>query len=719
MATPSTATPDAPSLARRVYALKKDPTLEVRCGSTPDMVRGEFRIDVSKPLPSLSDEFADAYEARDVRTEPSDPRPDGTLYALVMKNRRPTRLKTMNRLCGIEIPHFSSLYAHEILPFSAAKGGMRMALILRRPVGESLAAYIEKHGPQSERDVENFIVRPLHEALSIIQERGALHGGVNPHNIYVTPGRRITLRECFTRHCGAGQPDSYECAVRAGLPDYAKGETGAENADYYALGALAACALKGEVAVHPSEYERQYVDLADAKCAVGGYALLRGKLRLSQRFEDFLRGTLNENPRFVWSSRETQEWIAGRRFNLLAPKMPLKLARPIMFNGHKYHNLRHLCYGFAKNWEEAKLFVAHSDSVRWLERSIDNDAVTEKLFILQARFEPEEQRAVPKTPEEKTPAPFVMKRNDEVLAQLLFLLDPESPACVKQYRLHVSALGETLAEAFLSDDAGLRDAAAAALNVSLLSAWTEQQPEYRIVGMEDAIFALRRLVAVIHNPENIYGLPRALYDLHPGVPCLDPIFANNYVLCAEEALLAFNAPGATPDYANLSAHLAAFVASRINLYRPPKLDKLKKFPEFTSHPWINGLTLMAAAQRSLRFRPLKTLCAETAKQIDGPLELIRGKTIKKKFRDMVERGAETGLLFIVLEVLCHRPLHMRDKVGFEKAKEEYRHNAMRILHLSDPALLRGVGSRYGLSLCVIFSYLLAAAVFTILLVKTF
>ena len=86
---------------------------------------------------------------------------------------------------------------------------------------------------------------------------------------------------------------------------------------------------------------------------------------------------------------------------------------------------------------------------------------------------------------------------------------------------------------------------------------------------------------------------------------------------------------------------------------------------------------------------------------------------------MAVHGAETGFLYILLEVLCHQPLHIRDKVGYIRAKEEYRYNSLYILHLSDPYLLKRMGTRYGLSLCVVISYILAALVFSVLVVKIF
>ena len=204
-----------PTLHGRRYALKKDPFLEVRCGSAQDIVNNAFKIIANKPLETLNAPFAQAYEVRDVREEIDYKHADDDLYALVLSNRKPARLKTINRLCGADVPYFANLHAHQIIPFSGAKGGTRLALVLSRPKGEPLSALLHRTGALPEREIETAVIRPMHEAIAAIQDRQSMHGCVNPDTIFIDKNGTPTLGQCFTEYCGYSQDPLFECSLRA------------------------------------------------------------------------------------------------------------------------------------------------------------------------------------------------------------------------------------------------------------------------------------------------------------------------------------------------------------------------------------------------------------------------------------------------------------------------------------------------------------------------
>src|SRR3989338_3261719 len=145
--------------------------------------------------------------------------------------------------------------------------------------------------------------------------------------------------------------------------------------DYYAMGVLVAILSRG---ANPAE-QFQDNELLEKKFEEGAYKIITDGFEVPIRLLDLLRGVLNERQADAWGAKEVQEWIKGRRFNLLAPAHIAEAGRPIIFNSKKYTNRIHLVYGLYMNWDEARKFVREDTILRWIDRNSLEAELSKKL----------------------------------------------------------------------------------------------------------------------------------------------------------------------------------------------------------------------------------------------------------------------------------------------------------------------------------------------------
>lgn len=684
--------------ARR-FVIKSKPQVTIRCGDKPDIVAGRYRIDCDRIIPQMTTAFADAYHVHDIEGK------NNALYAVAMHDGLAARLHIINKLCGVHIPHFANILAYEVIPVSDSNT-KRLVLILQRPPEKTLRNMLEERGPLSASLVEDMIIRQIHACLEALGQLNICHGSLQPDRIYIGEDNHIVVGEFFTFPCGFYQFSGYENMLRADVNPYAKGEYG-ENVDYYALASLSASAMSN---LFPDQIE----DMVEIKFNIGAYRFFSEKIKLTSRLSDFMRGCLNESPLFAWGAKEVSEWIGGRRFNLLPPKLPLRLQRPILFNKKKYYNLRHLTHGMGANWKEAKDFLADSEAVRWLERSIDNEHITEKLFMFHARLD--------KSEEASQQSIGVVTNNDKILTQFLLILDPEGPLRMQGVNAQIAGLGEFYAHVYTQEETSpfLTDVVSLFFNHTIFGLWQELQPEYIRVHLEQHISLMRRATQWMRKREDVSAQLRTLYEMNPSLPCLSSTCRGKYILSAEEYMYAGEHEQISVDIGKLDEHIVAFLAHRLQLTRMPELRQLKAFPVFAHDKTIKDLLLLAGVQRTLSLPIMPALTARVSLQLKQFIEgHFKSEALKTRMKTALDKQEKTGQLMLLSEVVGVPRFHIVDRVGYSRASEEYAMNKMSILHLNDTNLIRKTGTRYGLYVCIIMSYIIAGIVLGALMYKAF
>lgn len=693
--------PEAPDTgdARR-FVTRCRPQYEIRCGDEQDTVANRYRINAGRPLPELSGIFADAFSADDLKAEKNAP----PIYALVMKQGVPCRMHAVNALCHQSVPCFTEMSGYEIIPFSKTKD-RRLALILRRPDGVTLRTFLDRNGAMPEAYIEEALIRPVAAAIGALRQAGVTHGNINPDSIFIDGDGKLMLSECFSAPCGYFQTALYENLLRAEATPYGKGGH-ATNIDYYALGVLCAEAMSEGFLSGDDD------DVIDRKFGQGAYRMLAADLKLSRRMHDFFRGTLNEHPPYLWGSEQIEQWLNGRRFNLLPPKLPLRLQRPVQFTGRKYYNVRHLAFAMGRDWDEAKRFLADSESVRWLERSIESEYVQQKLFMLHSRLDRSEDMS-PAAAERVT-------ENDKITMQFLITLDPDGPFRLREFAVRPSGLGVMLAESIADpENTRLAEVTALFLSPSVIGYWSEEQSEYTLVEMEEYLYELRKASQTI-RAGGAEGKIRALYDLNPSLPCRSPLAENLYLLSAEEMMLMWEKGDIRPDITAFDAHLVAFLTNRVNIPKRPEMTKLAAFPVFAKNQTVLNALLLASVQRMLSLPPMPAACDVFHEQLTKLTDAhFHSRELRSGIRAALDRVKGDGSMHMIMEVIGVPRYHILDKVGFRRAQEEYARNVINILNLSDKHLIKKTGTRYGLSLSIIFTYSLTGLALAALIIKAF
>src|SRR5690606_28842427 len=99
----------------------------------------------------------------------------------------------------------------------------------------------------------------------------------------------------------------------------------------------------------------------------------------SDMYQDFFRGVLADNPNERWGLDQLQQWLSGKRFNMIAPSAPKEAGRALEFRGEQYFNRRLLAQVFQKNWREAAKELRHLKLDRWAEMSLHRPEMAERI----------------------------------------------------------------------------------------------------------------------------------------------------------------------------------------------------------------------------------------------------------------------------------------------------------------------------------------------------
>jgi serine/threonine protein kinase len=674
------------------YTILKNPHHKIRSSGTKDLVDGRYLINPARPLEHLHNNFAKAYQA----TDKLDPNKE--LICFAMDKRHPVRLHEINKLLHITIPNFSNVLGAELIPSSIGKGNF-YCIIVEKPKGITLREFVRLRGPIPEVAITSRIVPSINNALAVTSKHGITHGKINPDNIYIAEDGSITVGECISELCGASQPMMYETLDRATALPMAKGN-GHFKSDYYAMGVLVIFLITGR----PIRAELNDQELLELKFRQNTYHVITHNLKLSVHLMDLLRGVVNDKVIEIWSSTNVSEWSKGRSFNLLPPATHTEASRPILFMGERYHNKRHLAHAFYTNWEEAKAFLRQDDLLRWIERSIQDDNLAEKLFAMARRG----AGGISGTDFDK---------DDELLLQYIMFLDPAGPFRLKNVSANVDGVGPLLAHAIMEEDEDIVKNLTYIIRQSFITLWHEGDKFVSGDSYHEASFALQKSSDFIKKKNVGFGAERCLYSLNPSLPCQSEIVLEDAVFSPGGLLIALDKNDSI-DVIKLDNHLGAFLTNRLDLPTSIKIKPLARFPDFSIMPEVQALAILAFAQQASDIFELPGLAKKMGKTLDPVVANFNSNSIRKELASKLEKGVNKGSLMMMIKILSEPKYLMNDRLGFRRAADKYRNNAIQILRLSNKVAINNVGYRYGLQLSVMVSFFLAAIVVVILIMKS-
>ena len=618
-----------------------------------------YTLDLAHPLPEFDHTLAKAYRASDQSVTTRN------LYAMVLANHLPYRTKTIEDLLELQHPNLTSLIASGVCHISLL-GEFRQVLLLERPIGPSLSEIRKTQPRLHEHLVIDHILQPLCKALVALSERQIIHGAIHPDRIYLK--KELILGECVSAPGGYLQAHLYEPLERMMTDPSSKG-VGDEKTDVYAVGILAYELLYGMDRFKTMTRE-EFIRMA---LTMGTYNVLVNNLEVSENFQDFFRGILNDDPGERWSVSQLASWVGGKRYNMIAPPTPREAVRPIRFNKEDYFSRRALANAIHQQWRGAIKEIFSLKIDRWCEMSMHRPDLAEKISRVQ-RLGGENAKET---------------QNYDALTRLISILDPMGPIRTLNFSMRVEGIGMKLADLIHQGKAKeMREVIDIILNdlPTYWSALTEEQPAPHISRQ---IWLLQRARNYIKLKSLGFGVERALYDLNPTLPCQSELVKKYHITNLPDLMRTLDALASSigGQQTFVDRHLTGFIASKLEMSKEVKLDELSNIPELASNPEPIALRLLVKSQQKSGKIPLTGLTAWVGIRIELIMNAVHNRVIRKRLLMQLKQTALEGSINELLTILANREMVTRDQEGFSLAISLFAVNKKRIEKLQDDTVV--------------------------------
>lgn len=657
-----------------------------------DVLGGRYRILPNQPLPEFSSSYAKAYAVRDEKA------PEASYYALVYEHGVPLRQKNIHAMKTFRHPALLPLLADGNVELANDRDA-RYAVVLARPVGQTLTELLSRNNPMPETRILNEVLRPLIEIMVAFAKLGISHNRIHPGSIYMAPGGGITLSECVGEPSGFSQDFLFEPVDRMLTSPRAKADY-APFADCYALAVLTLHLALGFAPFATTSKETLLNDILNN----GAYHTLVMPWDLAPGLQDLFRGVLGEGRRARWDAATLESWIGGRRFNLVTPTLPKDSTRGFEFEDTIHYNRRSLAHAMAHHWKQAKSLLSDNRLTRWLKIHAHKQDVAEAISRV---------------------APFGSERtaqqDDDILARVIMLLDPQGPLRFKQISVAVEAVGAMLAHAIVAERPDDMRVLVQIIDNDLTGFWVEQQ---RGTGDYSTLTAkLQKARQHLRMNGTGFGMERCLYDLNAGLPCLSPLLYGHPVSTISEALTALDAVARDKAVAEdfNDTHVATFLASKLDLSRELKLHEVQSVPRLASNPTLVMLKLIAQAQHRSSEHVLKGLSHWVALRLLPLLDDIHSRARAQKLRTDLRTAANKGSLEAIAEVFLGSGIFNADARDFKKASADYTARRQQIAAMQGTAGLvhhadikgRGVAQSIAYGICIASVYVTIKSFFNL------
>ena len=528
------------------------------------------------------------------------------------------------------------------------------------------------------------MLTPACKALSALRERKYSHGNIRPENFYL--GETSILGECFSAPAATLGHYLYEPLERLMADPLGHGEAN-EKADIYALGILTFELVYGldKLKTIPRE------EFIERVMRQGTYQVFAGDRDFSDYLQDFFRGVLNDNTEDRWGLEQLNQFIGGKRFNMIAPSPPKDAARPVVFGQEQIFSRRVLANAMHSNWREAVKDIRAMNLARWCETSLHRPELAERI---------ERAMRIASAPSAND------KQVTDMMVRVLAVLDPTGPLRTKSLSLRPDAMPLMLA--YLAPDRGPElNHLLTMIQTNVCSFWMEQLESNKTPELSQLIWRLQKIKSYLDIKALGFGIERVLYELNPTLCCQSPLLKPYHVTTAVEALNVLDVLSknlAPLDTSLVDRHIAAFLAAKIDLNKEIRLDDLTKIPELAQNPELIMLRLIGRAQQKSARLKLVGLSAWAGMRIEKMIDLIHNRVIRKRQKLQLRKLAATGSLNEVLSSIVNREIVIRDTDGFVQALALHDINTKRIEFLQNPMVLEYKARKMGGRMAVTISY---------------
>lgn len=644
-------------------------------GEKKDDLIARFTLYPGKPLPEFDNPYAKAYEGYD------DFNPSRSVYALVCDPSMPVRMHALTEMTATAHPNITPLLGAGVVNCSHL-GESRYVMFFERPRGVLAIEGIQKQVRLHEHKVIDFVIQPALKGLLALYEKKVSHGHIHPANFYISDVPQ--LGECYSTPCGTQNHYLYEPIERLMADPLGRGDA-TEKSDVYSLAILAYELMFGleKIKALPKE---TYIERLITQ---GSYVVYATNRDFSDTFQDFFRGILNDDPYERWGLDELQQWVNGKRFNMIAPQPPKEGARPLLFANQEFLSRRMIAYAFHTHWRQALKEVKNLKLDRWADTSLHRPELAEKL-----------DRSLRFAGHGSTDAQL-----NDMLTRVITLLDPAGPIRSHALSLRPDGIGTVLANIIQHEGEELPQLLSFVEN-DLGVFWSELSEANKTPEMSQVVFKLQKVKPYLKNKALGFGLERLLYDLNPSLCCQSPLIKQYHVVTALDALKTLDAiaKNLAPDTSFVDRHITAFIASKIDIGKEIRVTELDKMLELAGNMELIAIKMLAKAQQKNKNLILVGLCGWAATRIEKMIDTIHNRIIRKRLKLQLKRLALTGDLFEVLAAIINTDVTHNDTDGFTKAIALHQFNHDRIEILLNENILEYKSKKVGGKMAMTISF---------------
>lgn len=529
----------------------------------------------------------------------------------------------------------------------------RLVFFYLQNVGQPLL--IEKAAPVlglRPDDVINMIVRPVVNVLQDLRDKDFVHGNIRLSNMFDNgvqgKGAQVVLGDCLSSPVSSMQPVLYETISRGMADPLARGK-GLISDDLYAFGVSLAIALRQ----HDPLQGLSDQEIIKHKIINGSYAALAGKDRLKSEIIDLLRGLLHDDAGQRWTVDDILLWLDGQRIGSKQAKHIKKPPRPMSFGTEKFLSLPLLALAVENNVNEAKKIIEDDSLNQWLERSVQDDEVSE-------RFE----RSLTKIRQTAIGHGY----EDKLASNVSIALDPLAPLRYKNCRILGDGLGAALLEAIETKKS--LSPYAEIISAGLLSNWLEVQSSstYDISALHNKFELCKRYLRSNKIGE---GIERCLYVLCPDSHCLSEKIQYFYVSKPDDLLRAFEALCQKNDIPGtfIDRHIAAFL-----FQKDQKLIDTCAFDLNTGEPYrivLATLKCLANIQKRYKVENVPGVTKALSAMLPVLFQRFHDRSAREKIEKAISAVSDSGDLQKILSLLDNKEFLNKDYSLFRQAMKEY------------------------------------------------
>lgn len=650
-------------------------------GEKKDDLLKRFTLLSNQPLPEYDTPYAKAYAASDEFNT------NRQVYAMVCDNSLPYRHQAIKGMLGITSPYIVSLLGAGTVNCSHL-GESRYVLFLERPVGQRLSELMKTQPRLHEHKIIDHVLQPVVRALIAMRAQNVGYGNICPQTLFIG-GENSMLAEPYSTPCGTIAHYLYEPIERMLCDKLGQGEA-SEKSDVYALGVLSYELLYGLERFRSLDRE----DFLKHAMNFTTYQLFATNRDFSDAFQDFFRGVLNDNPVERWGLDQVAQWLGGKRFNMIAPAAPKEAARPFAFGGENFFSRRLLAHAFHRNWREAVKDIKTMKLERWCETSMHRPEMAERV-----------ERALRIAGEASTE-----RHVSDMMTRIIAILDPIGPLRSLSVSLRPDAIGLMLAKMVDEGNQAEVNQILGMVETDVASYWAELSEANKMGDMSSTLWKLQRMRPFLKNKNFGFGIERVLYDLNPSMPCQSEMLKQYHITNATDALKALDALARNlgPDTSFMDRHLAAFVASKIDMGKEIRLQDLASIPSLMNNHELVVLKILAKAQQKADKKDkleLVGLCSWAAMRIEKMIDEIHNRVFRKRLKLQLRKLASSGDLNDVLAAIINREVAARDYDGFAKAIALHQINHQKIERLENPRLLEHMANDLGGKISTMVAYI--------------